>query len=427
MKKINFLFTFLACICMLFFSCTNTEDDAAVTSGEVTTVYITGASIAGSINVEQQGLANSTFGIIYGITPTVTIDNCVSLVRANSFDANRFSVKIASLLPNTVYYYRAYACIGGNYTYGAEKSFQTKPLNIENTLNYSEELSAELSCKVNLEPFDFDESKISTGVVWSESATIDWENKEGYIETECTENGEYTIVFDTQKYSTDYYCCAYVTIGENRYLGKFISFTSGAHSRSYVDLGLPSGTLWADSNVGANSPEDCGDYFSWGDVHGYLDGDVDFSYNSYKFQVGDDQNHLTKYNLHHKFGEVDNLKELESEDDPATAKCGNLWRSPSKDQMEELCNRCSWEWTMLNRVKGMKITGRNGNYIFLPCAGMVFNSSVLGKGQNAYYWTRTLDEEDSRNAFRLDFHQSVHKSSSISRYMGYSIRPVRKM
>ncbi|MBR5036429.1 MAG: Ig-like domain-containing protein [Prevotella sp.] len=199
---------------------------------------------------------------------------------------------------------------------------------------------------------------------------------------------------------------------------------------TYVDLGLPSGTLWATCNIGASSPEDYGDYFAWGETEGYNDGKTDFSWSTYKWCNGSSST-LTKYctNSSHGYeGFTDNKTELDLEDDAASVNWGPAWRMPSYEQFQELINSSytTTEWTTQNGVNGGKITSKtNNNSIFLPAAGYRIGSSLYYAGSDGFYWSRTLYSGDPRNARRLYFGSSGIDTSSDYRYRGQSVRPVR--
>ena len=116
----------------------------------------------------------------------------------------------------------------------------------------------------------------------------------------------------------------------------------------YIDLGLPSGTLWATMNVGASTPEQRGDYFSWGETKPKKE----YSWNTYKYSIRDNskffhENQQTKYCTQEDEGTVDHKAELEPTDDAATTNWGSEWRMPSREQWKELCDRCEWKKTTL--------------------------------------------------------------------------------
>jgi len=202
----------------------------------------------------------------------------------------------------------------------------------------------------------------------------------------------------------------------------------------YVDLGLPSGTLWATCNIGANSPEEYGDYFAWGETQGYLSGIKIFSWETYKWCNGS-SNTLTKYNNVEEFGFRDNKAKLGFDDDCAYVNWGTNWRLPSHVQLEELINRnyTTTEWTTLNGVFGYKITSKtNGNSIFMPAAGYRDNSSLKKDGTYGYYWssilydgTYTYYAEDLYFNSEGIYSTNQYRSGGDYRYRGQSVRPVR--
>lgn len=199
---------------------------------------------------------------------------------------------------------------------------------------------------------------------------------------------------------------------------------------TYVDLGLPSGTLWATCNIGATNPEDYGDYFAWGETEGYNDGKTDFGWSTYKWCEGS-SNTLTKYCNDCSYGYngfTDELTELDLEDDAAYVKWGPAWRMPSIEQFNELIddNYTTTEWTIQNGVNGYLITSKtNGNSIFLPPAGRYSNSQLLGADSYGDYWSRTLDTSNQNVARHLDFSSSyIHTNYRLNREGGFSVRPV---
>ena len=131
---------------------------------------------------------------------------------------------------------------------------------------------------------------------------------------------------------------------------------------TYVDLGLPSGTLWATCNIGANSPEEYGDYFAWGETEGYNSGKTSFNWLTYKWCKGSETT-MTKYCGNSSYGYngfTDELTELDLEDDAAYVNWGPAWRMPSIEQCEELINSSytTTDWTIQNGVYGRKITSK---------------------------------------------------------------------
>ena len=196
--------------------------------------------------------------------------------------------------------------------------------------------------------------------------------------------------------------------------------------RDYVDLGLPSGTLWATCNVGASKPEEYGDYFAWGETTTKST----YDWSTYKHCNGSSTT-FTKYctqSIYSYNGISDNKRELDSEDDVATANWGSSWQMPSKDQFNELINSeyTTAEWTEVNSVNGRMITSKlNGNSIFLPAAGYS-NTDPYLVGAGGYYWSRSLYSYLPLDAYKLDYSSGGISVGSSTRSLGLTVRPVRR-
>lgn len=195
----------------------------------------------------------------------------------------------------------------------------------------------------------------------------------------------------------------------------------------YVDLGLPSGTLWATRNVGADKPEDIGDYFAWGETTPK----TTYVVENYKWG-GYDSNgefYLSKYNDNPRYGAIDNKNELDPADDAASVHYPH-GRMPSDEQIRELCSKCSWQWTQRNGVNGQLVTGPNGNTMFLPATGYYYGSksSLKEVGSSGACWTRTINLHDVPNArcmFWGDWDDRGWECGAILRTSGLTIRAVR--
>lgn len=142
----------------------------------------------------------------------------------------------------------------------------------------------------------------------------------------------------------------------------------------YVDLGLPSGILWATCNLGASSPEQRGDYYAWGEIT--PNKDTAYTWNNYTFGTN---SNLTKYNT------TDNKLVLEPEDDAGHVVLGGQWHIPTKAQLEELITNTSRSWT--TDYDGTEVAGAiftsnvNGNTIFFPASGDVWDGAIEGQGE----------------------------------------------
>lgn len=169
-----------------------------------------------------------------------------------------------------------------------------------------------------------------------------------------------------------------------------------------VDLGLS--VKWASCNVGATKPEESGDYFAWGET-------------KTKEEYTEDSS-LT-------FGESMENISGNPQYDAATANWGNNWRIPTKSETDELVDNCTWNWTILNGVNGMEVTGPNGNSIFLPAAGYHGSWSLEFVGSRGVYFSSTPDEDYNDLAYSLYFDNQDYFRGWDHRNTGLSIRPVQ--
>ena len=193
------------------------------------------------------------------------------------------------------------------------------------------------------------------------------------------------------------------------------------NGHEYVDLGLPSGLLWATCNIGADAPEDYGDYFAWGETQPK---DV-YDWSTYQYCNGcEGWNTLTKYCNDNEFGYngfTDNLTALVPDDDAATANWGNGWRMPTMEQWRELLDNTTRTWTTQNGVNGQLFTASNGNTLFLPAAGTGQNNH----GSYGYYWSGSLFPVCPVNAWYLMFDsEHIIVGNYYTRIYGFSLRPV---
>ena len=191
----------------------------------------------------------------------------------------------------------------------------------------------------------------------------------------------------------------------------------------YVDLGLTSGTLWATTNIGADNPEEYGDYFAWGET----EPKSDYSWATYKWCEGL-KDTLKKYcqdSTRGYNGFTDDLTELTDEDDAAYVHWGPQWRMPSKAQQDELREECTWTWTQQNGVNGYKVVGTNGKSIFLPATGFFNGTSNSSTGSNGYYWSRSVYTDNQHGAYDVGIDSGNVSWYGFNRFHGFSIRPVR--
>lgn len=219
-----------------------------------------------------------------------------------------------------------------------------------------------------------------------------------------------------------------------------------------VDMGLPSGTKWAATNIGSSAPHEIGLYFAWGETVGYS-GDPsdgrkfyfdDYKWNNleggyyamngiYKYQVADTidgQGTHPQSRWYDAAGKFigDNKTELDPEDDAARVLWGNGWRMPTRADVAELVQNCTFEWETVEGVIGVRLTSKiNGNSLFFPACGDRGNGDIHWVGQQGYYWTSTIDVTNTSYACYLVYsHQYGVYPWSSWRFGGRNIRPVRK-
>ncbi len=197
-------------------------------------------------------------------------------------------------------------------------------------------------------------------------------------------------------------------------------------THDYIDLGLPSGTLWATTNIGARLPEEPGDYFAWGETKPKQE----YSWNTYKYSYRDNskffhENQMTKYCTNEKDGTVDNKTELEPTDDAAVVNWGSNWRIPSREQIKELSDKCEWKKTTLpGRKKVFRVTGPNGNVLILPCGGKFLGRGlidIVGEA-SALYWSRTLNTYIDNSSAECITNGNVNLTSQRS--LGLLVRAI---
>ncbi len=216
---------------------------------------------------------------------------------------------------------------------------------------------------------------------------------------------------------TTYYYRTYVKLLDEVYYSAVNSITTMGEKPQYIvinghkfiNLGLPSGLFWAETNVGASSSSDDGDYFAWGETasKSYYD------WNTYKW--GSDYNNLSKYNI------SDGKTTLDAEDDAATVNWGAPCRMPDTSEFEELYNKCDWSW----QGNGYLVTGPNGSTIFFPASGYFQDGSPIGYGSQGRYWSRSLYSNNTNMAHYLYFRRNyVKPTGGSSRCKGLPVRPV---
>ncbi len=223
---------------------------------------------------------------------------------------------------------------------------------------------------------------------------------------------DYTINIEDVGPGTTYYYRTYVKLlGEVYYDPNVYSITTlnkVINGHKFINLGLPSGLLWAECNVGASSPWEDGDYYAWGETQTKSD----YSWSTYKWG-----SNPTKYNS------SDGKTTLEASDDVATVKWGKECRMPSRAEFQELYNKCDWTWkSSYNGASGYLVKGPNGQTIFFPASG---NGVLSSHGSYGYYRSSSLNTRKARCAYYLNFYSGgIYPSGYEFRCNGLSVRPV---
>ena len=227
-----------------------------------------------------------------------------------------------------------------------------------------------------------------------------------------------------------------------------------------VDLGLPSGTLWADHNIGATNPEDYGDYYAWGETaaketynwttYKWMNPAVNDLAGCTKYQFADGQTDCVWYDSEGNFI-GDGKTELETSDDVASQTWGGKWQMPTRAMIKELTSQCYWVWTTTyngksvngyivykaktDADKGAKVTSGSSPssdydvatdpHIFLPAEGYRWGSELGDASYFGNYWSRSLDPDYSDCACSLYFDSALFwVSRSLGRCCGLAVRPV---
>ncbi|MBR6458373.1 MAG: fimbrillin family protein [Bacteroidales bacterium] len=192
-----------------------------------------------------------------------------------------------------------------------------------------------------------------------------------------------------------------------------------------VDLGLS--VKWANINLGAASPEQCGTYYAWGETTPKQD----YKWDTYKWCLkgnGTERCYtLTKYNTDAEYGEVDYVTVLDADDDAASYALGANWRMPTQAEWEELVNSCEWSLTAVNGQDGYIVSG-NGNNIFLPLAGFAHTSQTYNVGGTGYYWTANMSQNmpDHGVCTRIDY-DGQFPGDIYGKFHGFSVRAVTEL
>lgn len=463
MKKHLFL---IVLVCSLFVACKPKPELPTVATVLVDNVTENSASCAGEIihdghaEIMSQGFCWSTEQ-----NPTLN-DNVIEggyaeLLQREYAAPVYFEAELSELSPSTKYYVRAYATNSEGTAYGENISFVTLEENNDDDDdnggddnggdnnggddnggddnggddnggddNDDDEIVVELPTvtAVVVSDVTINSAMLSAEVLTDGGADVTergfyWNKANASSEANFVKVGEnlgaYTYQLTGLQESTEYNVGAYAVNSEGMVKSEIVSFTTlksedddddEVTEYAYVDLGLPSGTKWAEHNIGTLFPEGQGDFFAWGEI------EPKTNYTS---------DNCSSY--HEDLGDISGNPDY----DAAAAHWGDGWRMPTLEEMFELTQECIWSWTDENGVPGYKITSKtNGNHIFLPASGFRVNGDMIDQNVYGYYWTSTPYEEEGApptftKACFLDMCSYQAYCNWSLRRNGMTIRPVR--
>ncbi len=225
------------------------------------------------------------------------------------------------------------------------------------------------------------------------------------------------------------------------------SVSIGDHE--YVDLALPSGTLWAKCNIGAKNEKATGFFYSWGEIKPKENNKYTSAFYKYykartylnQIKRKSTEYLLSKYNKNKSFGSVDNKKVLDATDDAAISNWGDYWCMPTEEQLRELTRECKWIQVGTGGKTLYKVVGKNQNYIYIPVGGYLRQSNNYGsspyysqsevkgsylwdKNDQAYFWSNALCNYPDVLAVAMTVKSSESYIDGVDRTFGANIRPV---
>ncbi len=245
------------------------------------------------------------------------------------------------------------------------------------------------------------------------------------IEDDCLllgwDLGSYRFTLESLISGTTYYFRPYVKLANAVFYVNVVSAKTRPdykiiNGHKFIDLNLPSGLLWAETNIGAATAADDGNYYAWG----VTKPTKYYNWGSYKYGAS--------YSNLYKYKSSDSKTVLDKNDDAAYVNWGDSCRMPTKAEFAELRSRATWTWTSMSTssgssVNGYKVTGSNGNSIFLPASGFRDDGGLYKNGSYGHYWSSSLGTKYGY-AYSLTFDSSECNQYDLSRYKGFSVRPV---
>lgn len=445
MKRVIDYISVIIALLLIILSCDNSDDEKqkessiqAVTLSADKGPYLF-ATLSGQISGLKDIDGNFEYGMAFSTDSTLSVFGFLPPNKKKldmSCSEDTFSTTVFGIHPGEEYYYRVCCFYKGKAIYSDIKSF---------TFEWSPPTVTTLDAVLN------DAGGVTLKGLINNKGNIvkdlDGYYPYGYYGVECSKSDSFepnsTFILNPDKtsdnlendsvicalyqfeydYDTIYYYRTFFKLDKISNYGDVKSFKFGWNGPEMVDLGLS--VKWASCNVGASYPWKYGDYYAWGETEtkSY------YHWSTYTF-CNNSFVSLTKYNYWEAYGTVDNKTTLEQNDDVAYVKWGGSWHMPTRSDMEELCdtNNCSWTWKTQNGINGYLITSKKPDYkghsIFLPAAGWRYRADLEAVGNNAVYWTSTLDTDEPDIARSLDFISFHYHPYYNQRYFGFTVRPV---
>lgn len=451
MKKHLFL---IVLVCTLLVGCKPDPVLPTVETSAVTEITQTTATTGGTITSDG-GAEITSRGVCWSTNQNPTIND---MLTSNGSGVGTFASSIENLLANTTYYVRAYATNSEGTAYGENFCFVTLEEDNDGDDNGGDDNGGDDNggddnggddnggddnggddeivvvlptvTTVTVSEVTINSAMLSAEVLTDGGADVIergfyWNKANASSEANFVKVGEdlgsYTYQLTGLQELTEYNVGAYAVNSEGMVKSEIVSFTTLKNEDddddeeteyTYVDLGLPSGTLWAEHNVGALFPEGYGDHFAWGEI------ETKKEYTS---------DNCSSY--HDDLGNIAGNPMF----DAATANWGDDWRMPTLEEMFELTQECTWTWAEVNGVAGYQVTSKtNGNYIFLPASGFRVNGDLIDHNLYGYYWTSTPYEEEGATptytkACFLDMCSYQFYCNWSLRRNGMTVRPVRNL
>lgn len=431
---------------------TTEQTEIKVTTGKSYNVTSNSGTICGEISGWSENF-QGTLGFLYSTTDKDPIGGKADVTEVAK-STSEFAVKengivsfegnLKLLAPNTTYYYRAFVSVNGETILGEVLSFTTSeasdffellsspvydadkiyfPFRLENAHDLADTYS-KVKLLISREPQPTEDNNIftysglnyeflSSPVFVNGSGTYTLSMPLDRIEFEWGVTFYYTFCLEPWYPNTHptIYC---ETVG---------SFTLETTSGDAIDLGLS--VKWASHNLGATLPYEYGDLVGWGDPTGkHVEDPMDY-------EIGKRGDICCYYGYYKTDDTWDDLKLRlnisNTEWDVAKAQWGNGWRLPTKDELSELLEKCTWRRIRYKGIYGQRVIGPNNNDIFLPCAGVRYGENIGTVGETGYYWSGTaIDELFTTGAYALEIGRMYKDEINVyTTSSGRSVRPVR--